>query len=144
MRKYTCHDCGAKEGELHQTGCDMERCPFCGGQLISCDCVYKLLNIDNSKGTWAYEHGLTNEQSQQWDKLLKAKGLIPYIVVPLRCKICGEEWPNFFGVEDDIWKKYVIPELQHEILCKPCYNHQVKLFPNGWRNAKLVKEPVGV
>lgn len=34
----TCHDCGATRGEYHGLGCDMERCPKCGGQLISCDC----------------------------------------------------------------------------------------------------------
>ena len=35
-----CHDCGIlnKEGNIHHWGCDMERCPKCGGQLISCDC----------------------------------------------------------------------------------------------------------
>ena len=33
-----CGDCGATEGEYHHLGCDMERCPKCRGQLISCDC----------------------------------------------------------------------------------------------------------
>lgn len=33
-----CHDCGAKVGYYHHFGCDMERCPICGRQLISCDC----------------------------------------------------------------------------------------------------------
>jgi hypothetical protein len=33
-----CHDCGAKSGYLHHNGCDMESCPKCGGQLLSCDC----------------------------------------------------------------------------------------------------------
>ncbi len=35
-----CHDCGIenKEGNIHHFGCDMERCPKCGGQLIFCDC----------------------------------------------------------------------------------------------------------
>jgi hypothetical protein len=35
---FRCHDCGAKIGEPHHTGCDMEVCPCCEGQFISCDC----------------------------------------------------------------------------------------------------------
>lgn len=33
-----CHDCGVVKGELHIFGCDVERCPLCGSQLIFCDC----------------------------------------------------------------------------------------------------------
>lgn len=33
-----CHDCGIKHGELHHMGCDVERCPRCEGQLITCYC----------------------------------------------------------------------------------------------------------
>lgn len=31
-----CGDCGARRGGLHHFGCDMERCPRCRWQLISC------------------------------------------------------------------------------------------------------------
>ncbi|MEG1013683.1 MAG: hypothetical protein RSE58_06195 [Clostridia bacterium] len=35
---YVCSDCGAHQGGFHHWGCDVERCPACGRQLISCDC----------------------------------------------------------------------------------------------------------
>lgn len=31
-----CHDCNAGEGQPHHAGCDAERCPECGGQMLGC------------------------------------------------------------------------------------------------------------
>ncbi len=34
-----CGDCATQPGHLHHLGCDLERCPRCGRQLISCGCL---------------------------------------------------------------------------------------------------------
>ena len=72
-----CHDCGVKIGEFHKLGCDMEECPFCHHQLISCDCCYTHLKLDPEQEP-TYSEGLNDEQSEAWDKILREKGLIPY------------------------------------------------------------------
>jgi phosphoribosyl 1,2-cyclic phosphodiesterase len=51
-RNTRCHDCGIenKKGNCHHYGCDMERCPKCKGQLISCACkVEKKFDIGREK-----------------------------------------------------------------------------------------------
>jgi hypothetical protein len=32
-----CHDCSVPYGNTHHVGCDIERCPICRDQFISCD-----------------------------------------------------------------------------------------------------------
>ena len=34
-----CGDCLAPWGALHHPGCDLEECPRCGGQAITCGCA---------------------------------------------------------------------------------------------------------
>lgn len=31
-----CHDCNAGAGQPHHAGCDVERCPSCGNQMLQC------------------------------------------------------------------------------------------------------------
>jgi hypothetical protein len=144
VKRSTCHDCGTKEGQLHVLGCDMERCPFCGNQLISCRCVYKKLGIDVSPGAWAYSHGLTDAQQGDWKKLLSDKGRIPFILYPNLCAKCGTLWPEMFLVPDPEWKHYIEPRMQREMLCQACYK-QIKAWIDGeglglTRRSKQTKE----
>jgi len=108
-KSWRCHDCDAKEGEIHQMGCDMEICPKCGNQLLGCDCG-------------VFEDG-------------KKRHRIPYLLIPNMCRLCGEQWPDMFMVSNQEWEKYVIPPLQNEILCQECYNKLKEIFPDGWKKA---------
>jgi len=144
-KRKTCGDCGTKEGQLHILGCDMEGCPFCGNQLISCQCVYKKLGIDISPGSWAYSHGLTEAQQNDWEKLLSDKGRIPFILYPNLCAKCGTLWPEMFVVPDAEWKHYIEPQMRREMLCEACYI-QIKAWIDGeglglTRRRKQTKRP---
>jgi DTW domain-containing protein YfiP len=37
--KQPCRDCGAPPRGFHHRGCDIEECPQCGRQLLSCGCL---------------------------------------------------------------------------------------------------------
>lgn len=41
-----CGDCGVARGGLHHPGCDLQRCPRCRDQLISCACVHGPDDLD--------------------------------------------------------------------------------------------------
>ena len=116
-----CHDCNIQEGGIHFFGCDMEKCPFCGHQLIMCGCCYDMLNVSCEPGTDVYENGLDESDEDKWLEMLGRKGRIPYIRYPNMCCYCGKLWPEMFHVEDEDWMRYVAPAKRLSMLCLKCY-----------------------
>jgi hypothetical protein len=58
----TCGDCGVTEGENHKEKCDMERCPKCGGQFISCDCIF--VEQQEKWSSWTGKKHLTHPRRE--------------------------------------------------------------------------------
>jgi hypothetical protein len=130
-RPHTCRDCGTIEGAIHQAGCDNERCGFCGGQLLSCDCVYHQLGLYDPTRYGpetahlppeTYTDGLTEAQQVAWQTLLEAKGLVPFIVYPNLCVRCGALWPEMFSVPCAEWAYYIQLDQRQNMLCRTCYD----------------------
>jgi hypothetical protein len=49
----TCHDCGAKPGQTHKDGCDVERCSVCGHQRLCCNqCIGHDKKFARWTGLW--------------------------------------------------------------------------------------------
>jgi len=145
-KEAICHDCGAKEGAIHEYGCDMERCPFCGNQLLSCNCKYKFLGYDLDlkkqyhglpESVWM--NGLSDEEYDKWVAILETKGRVPYIRYPVLCAYCGVLWPDFFMVPDQEWSFYVAPKMQGSVLCRKCYDYIKDKIDFNYRKY----EPVG-
>lgn len=137
-----CHDCGVFEGNRHVRGCDVERCPFCGNQLASCECRYKHFypnyqpaKWDYERKTWSedshptnglpedvYKNGLPPAQYEEWNRILTEKGRFRFIRFPNMCARCGAIFPPMFLVPDEEWEAKVPPHLRDKILCRECYD----------------------
>lgn len=65
----TCPSCHAATGEEHELGCPVELCPWCGGQLIHCECRFTQLGL---------EELTTEEDIVRFEAILREKGRLVY------------------------------------------------------------------
>lgn len=71
-----CPACQAAVGELHELGCPVEICPWCGGQLVHCDCRFEQLGADE----------ISERDLLRFEALLEEQGRVAY---------SPEQRPNF-------------------------------------------------
>lgn len=46
-----CEDCAVLPGQLHVLGCDLEECPRCAAQLLTCACFDADIDDDDDEAT---------------------------------------------------------------------------------------------
>ena len=64
-----CPACHAETGELHELGCPVELCPWCGGQLVRCSCRFDKLEVETMS---------SEEDLARFEEILNEQGRIPY------------------------------------------------------------------
>lgn len=80
-----CPVCHTSDGEMHNLGCPVEVCPWCGGQLTSCPCRFALLG----------KKTLTSERElDALLLLLDKKGRVPFNA--------GEHRPSYPLTPEDL------------------------------------------
>lgn len=111
-KKKDCHDCGAKPGSFHKPGCDTERCRLCGGQMISCNCIYGVcgMNVRTLEVTHPeiYNKGPTQEMQAKYDaEISKYGGLLPWTGI----------WPGVMECQEFGWYSKMRPGLAGWWVC---------------------------
>lgn len=91
-----CGDCGAKPGHYHHPGCDCERCPVCGNQLISCGCEDNANSFLIMGERPAIPPKTVNEAIQ-----LAARNLSTINYIDTHKKYAGDIWYRFIRVPVD-------------------------------------------
>jgi len=67
--EHICPACHVATGELHEFGCPVELCPWCGGQLAHCSCRYEKLEVESIS---------SEKELVRFEEILNEQGRISY------------------------------------------------------------------
>ena len=79
---YRCPECLCASGALHEIFCLKERCPFCGGQLASCPCIFEVLNLTPEERRVVEDYVDDSIEplksiNERWERALEKKSRVP-------------------------------------------------------------------
>jgi hypothetical protein len=118
----TCPGCRVATGETHKPGCDVERCPFCGRQMLQDKCCYRHFGIEprDMERTHPdmHQHGLPDDMAAIWEDHLRPH-LLPW----------DGTWPGVKECRDyNIWSKWTAKGWQDCSADDPDANEDLNLL----------------
>jgi len=141
---HPCGDCAVVKGEYHVPGCDIERCPSCGGQMIGCECSSSKTPkkparpfskreqaIVEARRLFQWRHlGFTENGTSIFEVSNNSPMVLPYLSIGVQgkggTKLVGGAWLNVSAVvpgqtgkvEHHCYKEMLAPE-EHEFFNTP-------------------------